>query len=92
MALATADSDDESASADGAAAQEPIEDPAAKLRAEKGKEKEWSAKRRTDIAKRANKHAPTEVTSKRPVTRRREVIEVPKIVRAMPAFGSPTRF
>ncbi|KAG6890375.1 hypothetical protein C0992_001965 [Termitomyces sp. T32_za158] len=45
---------------------------------EKGKERakvEWSTRSRKDIAKRANKHAPMEVTSKRPVTRKRTVIE-----------------
>ncbi|KAJ6519780.1 hypothetical protein C8R45DRAFT_952702 [Mycena sanguinolenta] len=45
----------------------------------KGKEKEkpeWSIAPRHDIAKRANKHAPTEVTSKRPVSRKRQVVEV----------------
>ncbi|KDR84945.1 hypothetical protein GALMADRAFT_131709 [Galerina marginata CBS 339.88] len=56
----------------------------------KGKEKiekvEWSAKPRKDISKRSSKHAPTEVTSKRPVTRRRTVVEVPKIVPRDPRF------
>lgn len=37
---------------------------------------EWSIKPKKDIAKRANKHAPTEVTSKRPVPRRKVVVEV----------------
>ncbi|KAF8961000.1 hypothetical protein BDZ97DRAFT_1905681 [Flammula alnicola] len=37
------------------------------------------AKPRTDISKRSSKHAPIEVTSKRPVTRKRTVVEVPKI-------------
>ncbi|KAF8168144.1 hypothetical protein B0H34DRAFT_48463 [Crassisporium funariophilum] len=55
----------------------------------KGKEKErveWSIKRRTDISKRSSKHAPTEVTSKRPVTRKRTVVEVPKLVARDPRF------
>ncbi|KAJ7596995.1 hypothetical protein C8J56DRAFT_918858 [Mycena floridula] len=42
----------------------------------KGKEKEWSLYPKNDIPKRSNKHAPTEVTSKRPVTRRREIVNV----------------
>jgi len=56
----------------------------------KGKEKvekvEWSIKRRDDIAKRSSKHAPTEVTSKRPVTRKRQVVEVPKLIPRDPRF------
>ncbi|TFK41202.1 hypothetical protein BDQ12DRAFT_733513 [Crucibulum laeve] len=57
----------------------------------KGKEKQkekvdWSAKRRTDIAKRSSKHAPTEVTSKKPVTRRRTVVEVKKVEPRDPRF------
>ncbi|KAG2129097.1 hypothetical protein DEU56DRAFT_497431 [Suillus clintonianus] len=39
-----------------------------------GKEKEHPRARK-DLAKRSSKHAPTEITSKRPVTRRRTVIE-----------------
>ncbi|KIM85149.1 hypothetical protein PILCRDRAFT_350214 [Piloderma croceum F 1598] len=43
----------------------------------KQKEKpEWSTKPRIDLAKRSSKHAPQEVTSKRPVTRRRTVVDV----------------
>ncbi|KAH9486974.1 rRNA biogenesis protein RRP36 [Psilocybe cubensis] len=53
---------------------------------EKGQKVEWSAKPRTDITKRSSKHAPMEVTSKKPVTRRRTVIEVPKIVPRDPRF------
>ncbi|KAF9241179.1 hypothetical protein BU15DRAFT_45272 [Melanogaster broomeanus] len=42
----------------------------------KGKEKpDRTTKPKTDLAKRANKHAPAEITSKRPVTRRRTVVE-----------------
>ncbi|KAJ7357329.1 hypothetical protein DFH08DRAFT_851659 [Mycena albidolilacea] len=55
----------------------------------KGKEKakpEWSIEPRHDIAKRANKHAPTEVTSKRPVTRKRQVVEVKTIQARDPRF------
>jgi len=55
----------------------------------KGKEKEkpeWSIEPRHDIAKRANKHAPIEVTSKRPVTRKRQVVEVKTIQPRDPRF------
>ncbi|KAJ6575073.1 hypothetical protein B0H19DRAFT_1127030 [Mycena capillaripes] len=55
----------------------------------KGKEKEkpeWSIQPRHDIAKRSNKHAPMEVTSKRPVTRRRTVVEVKTIQPRDPRF------
>ncbi|KAK9236851.1 hypothetical protein V1525DRAFT_405531 [Lipomyces kononenkoae] len=38
--------------------------------------------------KRVSKHAPQEVSAKRPVSRFREVIEVPKIVRRDPRFES----
>ncbi|KAJ4486064.1 hypothetical protein J3R30DRAFT_3326873 [Lentinula aciculospora] len=37
---------------------------------------EWSTKSRSDIRKRQNKHAPIEITSKKPVTRRRTVVNV----------------
>ncbi|RDB29646.1 rRNA biogenesis protein RRP36 [Hypsizygus marmoreus] len=60
----------------------------------KGKEKakpEWSIKPRTDIAKRSSKHAPIEVTSKRPVTRHRTVVDVkmpqPRDPRFLPLAG-----
>ncbi|KAF5385210.1 hypothetical protein D9615_001491 [Tricholomella constricta] len=55
----------------------------------KGKEKEkreWSLKPRKDLAKRANKHAPIEVTSKRPVTRKRSVVEVKTVQPRDPRF------
>ncbi|KAJ7169843.1 hypothetical protein C8R46DRAFT_1090233 [Mycena filopes] len=55
----------------------------------KGKEKEkpeWSIQPRHDIAKRPHKHAPVEVTSKRPVTRRRTVVEVKTIQARDPRF------
>ncbi|KAJ6621701.1 hypothetical protein B0H10DRAFT_2017111 [Mycena sp. CBHHK59/15] len=69
----------------------------------KGKEKEkqkpeWSIEPRRDIAKRAHKHAPVEVTSKRPVTRRRTVVEVktvqPRDPRFLPLAGEflPQKF
>ncbi|KAG6857526.1 hypothetical protein H0H87_000125 [Tephrocybe sp. NHM501043] len=56
---------------------------------EKGKKAEkveWSLKPRKEIAKRANKHAPIEVTSKRPVTRKRTVIEVKTVQERDPRF------
>ncbi|GLB36115.1 putative rRNA biogenesis protein RRP36 [Lyophyllum shimeji] len=60
----------------------------------KGKEKaqpEWSLKPKKEIAKRANKHAPIEVTSKRPVTRKRIVVDVktpqPRDPRFLPLAG-----
>ncbi|KAJ7706221.1 hypothetical protein B0H17DRAFT_1036258 [Mycena rosella] len=69
----------------------------------KGKEKEkakpeWSIEPRHDIAKRTHKHAPVEVTSKRPVTRRRTVVEVktlqPRDPRFLPLAGEflPEKF
>lgn len=47
-----------------------------KKSAKEGKEKE-----RKELQKRANKHAPTEVTSRKPASRKREVVEVEKVVR-----------
>lgn len=47
---------------------------------------EWSAHPKKDIAKRSSKHAPTEVTSKKPVTRRRQVVEAPNIQPRDPRF------
>ncbi|PSS37671.1 hypothetical protein PHLCEN_2v495 [Hermanssonia centrifuga] len=49
----------------------------------KGKEKE---RERKDIATRKNKHAPQEVTSKRPVSRKRPAIEEKKLVPRDPRF------
>ncbi|KAK7064260.1 hypothetical protein R3P38DRAFT_3301834 [Favolaschia claudopus] len=54
-----------------------------------GKEKakpEWSIEPRHDIAKRTNKHAPVELTSKRPVTRKRQVVEVKTVQPRDPRF------
>ncbi|KAF8213087.1 hypothetical protein K438DRAFT_1803384 [Mycena galopus ATCC 62051] len=68
---------------------EDSEDETPEKSSSKGKEKEkpeWSIEPRHDIAKRANKHAPTEVTSKRPVTRRRQVVEVKTIQARDPRF------
>ncbi|KAF9535430.1 hypothetical protein CPB83DRAFT_754215 [Crepidotus variabilis] len=59
---------------------------------------EWSTKPRSDLAKRSNKHAPTEMSAKRPVSRKRIVVDVPKIVsrdpRFLPTTGTydPTKF
>ncbi|KAF8742239.1 rRNA biogenesis protein RRP36, partial [Rhizoctonia solani] len=48
---------------------------------------EWAtAKRKKDIAKRSSKHAPTEITSKRPVSRHRTVVDVPVIETRDPRF------
>ncbi|KDQ63597.1 hypothetical protein JAAARDRAFT_169593 [Jaapia argillacea MUCL 33604] len=47
---------------------------------------EWTLKPNKDIQKRSNKHAPMEVTSKRPVTRRRMVVDVPKVEARDPRF------
>ncbi|KAG9125149.1 rRNA biogenesis protein rrp36 [Ceratobasidium sp. 392] len=49
---------------------------------------EWAtAKRKKDIEKRSNKHAPTEVTSKRPVSRHRAVVDVQKPIARDPRFA-----
>ncbi|KAG5720199.1 rRNA biogenesis protein RRP36 [Termitomyces sp. T112] len=56
---------------------------------EKGKERkkvEWSIRPSKEITKRVNKHAPTEVTSKRPVTRKRTVVEVKTMQARDPRF------
>ncbi|KIJ62573.1 hypothetical protein HYDPIDRAFT_176394 [Hydnomerulius pinastri MD-312] len=51
-------------------------EPSSSLVKGKGRETtDHATKPKKDLAKRANKHAPTEVTSKRPVTRRRTVVE-----------------
>ncbi|CAE7215624.1 unnamed protein product [Rhizoctonia solani] len=48
---------------------------------------EWTtAKRKKDITKRSSKHAPTEITSKRPVSRHRTVVDVPVIATRDPRF------
>ncbi|KDQ16833.1 hypothetical protein BOTBODRAFT_30734 [Botryobasidium botryosum FD-172 SS1] len=55
----------------------------------KGKEVDPNERReRRKIEKRAHKHAPMEMSSKRPVTRRRAVVEVPRIERRDPRFSS----
>ncbi|KAK3327896.1 hypothetical protein B0T19DRAFT_400702 [Cercophora scortea] len=62
--------------------------------AETRREPDWGPERarlerekRDKMAKRANKHAPVEVSSKKPVSRRREFIEVPKREARDPRFG-----
>ncbi|KAL1681466.1 hypothetical protein EV122DRAFT_260851 [Schizophyllum commune] len=55
----------------------------------KGKETErveWSAHPKKDIAKRSSKHAPAEMSSKKPVTRRRQVVDVPNLTPRDPRF------
>ncbi|KAF9457058.1 hypothetical protein BDZ94DRAFT_1203379 [Collybia nuda] len=47
---------------------------------------EWSLKPRPDIAKRTGKNAPTEITSKRPVTRKRVVVDVNQVQTRDPRF------
>ncbi|QRV91436.1 hypothetical protein RhiJN_19454 [Ceratobasidium sp. AG-Ba] len=48
---------------------------------------EWAtAKRKKDIGKRTSKHAPTEITSKRPVSRHRTVVDVQKPISRDPRF------
>ncbi|KAL1739973.1 hypothetical protein HDZ31DRAFT_68403 [Schizophyllum fasciatum] len=58
----------------------------------KGKEPErveWSAHPK-QVAKRSSKHAPAEVSSKKPVTRRRQVVDVPKLTPRDPRFLAVT--
>lgn len=43
-----------------------------------------------DAAKRSSKHAPAEMTSKKPVSLRRNIIEVPKVEARDPRFGPLT--
>ncbi|KAJ3516250.1 hypothetical protein NLJ89_g1241 [Agrocybe chaxingu] len=77
------DSDSASDSDEGSGAEEDIPE----VHDVKAKERvEWSIKPRNDISKRSNKHAPTEVTSKRPVSRKRTVVEAPKIAPRDPRF------
>ncbi|KAF9475995.1 DUF947-domain-containing protein [Pholiota conissans] len=99
LSQAQAESDSESDAEDGGSGGGSDDDddaPAVEDLKGKGKQKEkvqkveWSAKRRDDIAKRSSKHAPVEVTSKRPVTRKRQVVEVPKIVARDPRFMPTT--
>ncbi|KAG6911997.1 hypothetical protein DXG01_000245 [Tephrocybe rancida] len=76
---------DESENEEGDEASEPEHEPVS----DKGKEREkveWSLKPKKEIAKRANKHAPIEVTSKRPVTRKRTVVEVKTVQARDPRF------
>lgn len=44
--------------------------------------------RKHALQKRSSKHAPMEVTAKRAVTRKREVVSVPKVVARDPRFGA----
>ncbi|KAK8100269.1 hypothetical protein PG999_010643 [Apiospora kogelbergensis] len=45
------------------------------------------SERKHALQKRSSKHAPMEVTAKRAVTRKREVVSVPKVVARDPRFG-----
>ncbi|KAJ7103569.1 hypothetical protein B0H15DRAFT_812788 [Mycena belliarum] len=77
------------ASDSGSESPSEAEDTKPQSTSSKGKEKgkpEWSIQPRHDIAKRSGKHAPMEVTSKRPVTRRRTVVEVKTIQQRDPRF------
>ncbi|KAG6842241.1 hypothetical protein C0991_000211 [Blastosporella zonata] len=76
---------DESNNEEDEEASEPQVEPSS----DKGKNREkveWSLKPKKEIAKRANKHAPIEVTSKRPVTRKRTVVEVKTVQARDPRF------
>ncbi|KAK8058292.1 hypothetical protein PG994_008740 [Apiospora phragmitis] len=46
-----------------------------------------ASERKHALQKRSSKHAPMEVTAKRAVTRKREVVSVPKVVARDPRFG-----
>ncbi|KAG2361702.1 hypothetical protein BDR07DRAFT_1408914 [Suillus spraguei] len=76
---ALTDSESESESESDAPSEEdayPTDDERPQPTTSKDKEHpDKHSKQRKDLAKRSSKHAPTEITSKRPVTRRRTVIE-----------------
>ncbi|KAG0704218.1 hypothetical protein DFH29DRAFT_981530 [Suillus ampliporus] len=71
-ALTDSESESDAPSEDAYATEDNDERP--RSTTAKGKEKEHSRTRK-DLAKRSSKHAPTEITSKRPVSRRRTVID-----------------
>ncbi|OAX38762.1 DUF947-domain-containing protein [Rhizopogon vinicolor AM-OR11-026] len=77
QARALSDSESESnASSENSSASDDDEPPRSTTAKGKGREKlERDPKIRKDLAKRSSKHAPTEITSKRPVSRRRTVVE-----------------
>ncbi|OJA17160.1 hypothetical protein AZE42_00197 [Rhizopogon vesiculosus] len=77
QARALSDSESESnASSENTSASDDDEPPRSTTAKGKDKEKlERDPKIRKDLAKRSSKHAPTEITSKRPVSRRRTVVE-----------------
>ncbi|TIA89121.1 hypothetical protein E3P99_02197 [Wallemia hederae] len=52
------------------------------------KAKDGKQQERKELQKRANKHAPTEITSKKPTSRKREVVEVDKVKSRDPRFLS----
>jgi ribosomal RNA-processing protein 36 len=86
--------DSESESESDAPSEEdayPTDDERPQSTTSKGKDKDKEhqdkhSKPRKDLAKRSSKHAPTEITSKRPVTRRRTVIESKAPVPRDPRF------
>ncbi|EAU93194.2 hypothetical protein CC1G_10262 [Coprinopsis cinerea okayama7 len=83
LAQVQAESDSESESGD----EESDEDSGSEVEEESTKPQkvEWIS-RDTKKHARANKHAPMEVTSKKPVSRKRTVVEVPKLVPRDPRF------
>ncbi|KAJ7071067.1 DUF947-domain-containing protein [Mycena amicta] len=80
------DADDTSSSEDHDGSEPEVESSGNGKRKETEAKKEWSTKPRHDIPKRTSKHAPTEITSKRPITRRRTVVESTKIQPRDPRF------
>ncbi|EIN13789.1 DUF947-domain-containing protein [Punctularia strigosozonata HHB-11173 SS5] len=83
-AEAESSSDDDSRS-DTSESEEERRDETMAFPAKEGT-REWTTRPRKDLAKRPNKHAPTEITSKKPVTRRRTVVDVPKAATRDPRF------
>ncbi|THH16826.1 hypothetical protein EW146_g3877 [Bondarzewia mesenterica] len=86
LSQARAESDSEADEDAEASSSEAEEEPSRWGREEKGKAREEPKKTKKDIPKRKDKHAPTEITSKRPVPRRRTVVEVPKVEARDPRF------
>ncbi|KAL0951248.1 hypothetical protein HGRIS_007966 [Hohenbuehelia grisea] len=82
LAQATVDSDSDKNDSDGDSDED---GPPAKQDTTERKP-EWTSKPSVKPTKRSSKHAPTEVTSKRPVTRNRQVVEVQKLEARDPRF------
>ncbi|KIJ32049.1 hypothetical protein M422DRAFT_76580 [Sphaerobolus stellatus SS14] len=76
----------DSSEEDNDSSDEEDEDEAEKPQYEASKEPK-ERKERKEIEHRSNKHAPTTMTSKKPVTRRRQVVEVQKIKARDPRFS-----